>query len=198
VEAPSTPAPVPVSHRNRTLAIIAIVVIAVAIFAGAYFAGLFGSSSKPWLFKGAYATYSGETSYSGATYNFTIRVQVVDFNSTAADLLYYVNFGSSSSSYTNQTTQWTKFSPIGGIIPLAQPDFSLSRTYDTTRLVGDNTYDCTAYEHTAQSNGATGTITAYLSNSAGFLIEFTYSVSGSSGTTISIDMPVTHTNISGL
>jgi hypothetical protein len=186
-----TPPPVP-SHRNRTLAIVIVVIIAVAAVAGVYFLGGFGSPKKqPWLFDGAYGTYSGETSYLTVTFNFTIRVQVINFNSTAVDTLSYYTLRYGTHSDTNQSTQWHQLNPSGGI-DFAQPSgYTLSRTYSTTRYVSGNTYDCAAYEY---SKGRT-TLTAYVSNSIDFPVEFTYSAPALGGT---LDLPLVQTNISGL
>jgi hypothetical protein len=188
------PPPVP-SHRNRNLAIVVVVIIAVAAVAGVYFLGGFGSSKKqPWLFTGAYGTYSGETSYLTVTFNFTIRVQVTNFNSTDVQTLSYYTLRYGTHSDTNQSTQWHQLNSSGGI-NFAQPsEYTLSRTYDATRYVSGNTYDCTAYEYTKGK----ATLTTFVSNSVGFPVEFTYSATPAKGSTISIDLPLVQTNISGL
>jgi hypothetical protein len=181
-------------HRSRSLAIIVVVVIAVAAVAGVYFLGGFASKKQPWLFDGAYGTYSGETSYLTVTFNFTIRVQVINFNSTAAEFLSYYTLRYGTHSDTNQSTQWHQLNSSGGI-DFAQPlMYRLYRTYATTRYVSGNTYDCTAYEY---AKGRT-TLTAYVSNSVDFPVEFTYSATPATGGTISIDLPIVQTNISGL
>jgi len=189
-----SPPPGP-SRRNRNLAIVLVVVIAVAAVAGVILWGAFDSSKKqPWLFDGAYGTYSGETSHLGLTFNFTIRVQVINFNSTAAEFLSYYNLRYGTYSDTNQSTRWHQLNSGGGIDFAPPSGYTLSRTYDTTRYVSGNTYDCTAYEYT---KGRT-TITAYVSNSVGFPVEFTYLQTPATGGAISLDLPLVQTNISGL
>ncbi len=165
-----------------------------AAFAGAYFLGLFGhSSSRPWLFKGAYATYSGRTMYLTFAFNLTIRVQILDFNSTAVETLSYYSLNSSIFSSANQTTHWSELT--SSTYSYQTPSgFNLSRTYDTTRLVAGNAVACTAYEF-RQGNT---TLTEYLSNSVGFPIEFTYSSAIPSGGTLSMDLALVRTNIPGL
>ena len=186
-----TPPPVP-SHRNRTVAIVIVVIIAVAAVAGVYFIGGFGSSKKqPWLFDGAYGTYSGETSSATVTFNFTIRVQVINFNSTAVDTLSYYILKYGTHSDTNQSTQWHQLNSSGGIEFNQPSGYTLSRTYGETRYVSGYTYDCTAYEYT---KGRT-TLTAYVSNSIDFPVEFTYSAPAL-GTPL--DLPLVQTNIGGL
>ncbi|HXW95043.1 MAG TPA: hypothetical protein VEJ19_04990 [Nitrososphaerales archaeon] len=189
-----TPPPVP-SHRNRTLAIVVVAIIAIAAVAGVYFLGVFGSPNKqPWLFDGAYGTYSGETTYLTATINFTIRVQVINFNSTAVDTLSYYTLRDGARNDVNQSTRWHQLNSTGGIDFTQPSGYTLSRTYSTTRYVSGNTYGCTAYEYT---KGRT-TLTAYVSNSVDFPVEFTYSVVPAAGASLSLDLPLVQTNISGL
>ena len=188
------PPPVP-THRSRIVAVVIIVVIAVAAVAGVYFLGGFGSAKKePWLFDEAYGTYSGETSYLTVTVNFTIRVQVINFNSTAVDTLSYYTLSYGTHSNTNQSTQWHQLNSSGGIDFTQPSGYTLSRTYSTTRYVSGNTYDCTAYEYV---KGKT-TLTAYVSNSVDFPVEFAYTSTPATGGTFSLDIPLVQTNISGL
>ena len=183
------------SHRNRNLAIVVVVIIALAAVAGAYLLGGFDSPKKqPWLFDGAYSVYSGETTYMTTTFNLTIRVQVIKFNGTAAEFVSYYNLRYGTHSDTNQSTQWRQLNSTGGIDFAQTSGYTLSRTYAATRYVSGNTYDCTAYEYT---KGRTS-ITAYVSNSADFPVEFTYSSKPVTGTTLSLDLPIVQTNISGL
>jgi len=189
-----SPTSVP-SHRNRSLAIVIVVIIAVAAVAGAYLLWSFDSPKKqPWLFDGAYGTYSGETTYMTVNFNFTIRVQVIKFNSTAAEFLSYYNLRYGTHSDTNQSTRWHPLNSSGGLDFAPPPGYTLSRTYATTRYVSGNTYDCTAYEYT---KGKTS-ITAYVSNAVDFPVEFTYSGVPATGGTVSLDLPIVQTNISGL
>ena len=183
-----TPPPVP-GHRKRVLAVVIVVIIAVAAVAGVYFLWIGASKKEPWLFEGAYGTYSGETSYLTVTFNFTIRVQVINFNSTAVYTLSYYTLKYGTHTNTNQSTQWHQLNSSGGIEFTQPSGYTLSRVYGTTRYVSGNTYDCTAYEYT---KGKT-TLTAYVSNSVDFPVEFTYSTP-----TISLDLPNVQTNISGL
>jgi hypothetical protein len=185
------PPPVP-SQRNRILAIVIVVIFVVAAVTGVYFLGGFGPSKKqPWLFDGAYGTYSGETTYLTVTFNFTIRVQVINFNSTAVDTLSYYTLQYGTHNNSNQSTQWHQLNSSGGIDFTQPSGYTLSRTYSTTRYVSGNTYDCTAYEYT---KGKT-TLTAFVSNSVDFPVEFTYSAPALGST---LDLPLVRTNIGGL
>ena len=183
-----------VSHRNRNLAIVLVVIVAVAAVAGAYFLGVFGSSKQAWKFDGAYGTYSGETTYLTVTFNFTIRAQVVDFNSSAVQILVYYTLKYGTHTDTNQSTRWDPLAPNGSISFAGPLGWTLSRTYDTTRFVSGATYACKAYEYTKGST----VITSYVDKSVGFPVEFTYAATPVKGSTISIDLPLVQTNISGL
>ena len=186
------PPPVP-SHRNRGIAIVIVAIVAVAAITGVYFLGGFGSSKKqPWQFDGAYATYSGEMS--NPSINLTIRVQVINYNSTAVDTLSYYNLKVGTHVNENQSTQWHQLNSSGGSDFTQPSGYILSRTYSTTRYVSGNTYDCTAYEYT---KGRT-TLTAYVSNSVDFPVEFTYASTPVNGATFFIDLPIIQSNISGL
>jgi len=186
-----------VSHRKRNLALVLALLILVAAFAGVYYLNLFGSSKQPWLFKGAYGIYSGQTTFLAQTINFTIRLQIVDFNSTQVEMLTYYSLKTPSSTDTNQTTSWNKLSsnldysgPLG---------LTLSRAYNTTRLVGLNTIDCTAYEYSGTTQGVNSDLTAFVSRSVGFPVEFTLSVTAAqSSTNLTLDLALVHTNIPGL
>jgi len=167
----------------------------VSALAGVYFLGGLDSSKKqPWLFDGAYGTYSGETSYLTATVNFTIRVQVINFSSTAVEILSYYTLEYGTHDDTNQSTRWHQLNSSGGIDFTPPSGYTLSRTYSTTRYVSGNTYDCAAYEY---AKGRT-TLTAYVSNSIDFPVEFTYASTPITGTSLSLDLPLVQTNISGL
>ncbi len=188
----SQPPKVPRGNRNVAIAIAVIVVV--AAFTGAYFLGLFGhASSRPWLFKGAYATYSGETAYLTIVFNFTIKVQILDLNSTAVETLSYYSLNSSIFSSANQTTHWSQLT--SNVYSIQTPSgYNLSRTYDATRLVVGNAVACTAYEF---KQGNT-TLTEYASKSIGFPIEFAYSSALPSGGVLSLDLALVRTNIPGL
>lgn len=159
------------SHRNRDLAVVVIVIVAVAAVAGGYFLGVFGSSKQAWLFDGAYGTYSGETTYLTVAFTYTIRVQVINYNSTYVETIDYYTIKYGAHTDTIQTTHWHVLNSNGGI-NFAQP---------------------TEYALTKGGN----TLTMFVSNSVGFPVEFTYSAALVGGK-ISIDLPIVQSNISGL
>jgi len=183
-----------VSHRNRNLAVLLVVIVAVAAVAGAYFLGVFGSSKPAWEFDGAYGTYSGETTYLNVTFNLTIRAQVVDFNSSAVQMLSYYTLKYGTHTDTNQSTRWDPVTSNGTIGFAGPSGWTLSRTYDTTRFVSGATFTCKAYEYTKGST----VITSYVDKTVGFPVEFTYSASPVKGSTVSLDLPLVKTNIGGL
>ncbi len=71
-------------NRNRLLTAIAAIVV-VGIVVGAFLVS--GFLAKPinedsWLFKGAYARYEGSTAVMGFGFNFSMKLEVLDYNST--------------------------------------------------------------------------------------------------------------------
>jgi len=48
-----------------------------------------------WLFKGAYAKYEGSTSVMGYSFDFSVKLEVLDFNSTHAYISTSFKIGSS-------------------------------------------------------------------------------------------------------
>jgi len=106
--APKPPEAVP-KPRKRWL-IVAVVVIVIVVVAGG-FAYWWLSRPPPqasWLFKGAYAEYAGQTKVLTVLVNSTMRLEVVEYNSTHAKLLMYMKMESSVMAPVEwQNTTWT-------------------------------------------------------------------------------------------
>ena len=188
------PKPSSVSHRNRNIAVLLIAVFAVAIVAGAYVLGALGSSKPAWEFDGAYGVYSGEAAVGAVTFNLTIRAEVITYNSTAVEVLSYYTLKHGTITDNNQSTRWDRVSSNGTVVAGLPSGWALSRTYDTTRFVSGSTIDCKAYLYTKGSTG----ITSYVDKSVGFPVEFVYATRLTAISSLSIDLPIAHTNIKGL
>jgi len=192
--------PAPPSHRGRNLAIVLIVILALAAVSGAYLLGAFSPPNKyPWLFKGAYATYSGQSTMTGIFANTTgiatFSIQVLNFNSTHAQMQYNFSGGIGSQSSSNQTIRWVKLSPSFVEVNSTQTNSTLVRTYNTSVNISGKTINCTAYEFELFSNENS---TVCISNSVGFPVEFTLLESIPFGGTFSYNLQLVRTNISGL
>ena len=185
------------------IAVVVVVVIVVAALAGAYFLGVFGnsgsgSSNPAWLFKGAYATFSGTTTYQGQNINLTISVKVLDFNATKILSSTYeeVSVGGTPAGTPTNTTNWEPLNT--NFVPVTPPGYTLTGTTSATRTIGGQSVPCTVYSYSGSTNGATSTITAYISNSAKFPVEFSITEQIPNGAPLSIDLLLIHTNIPGL
>jgi len=175
--------------RNLTIVIVVVIIICAAAVGGVYYVNPFKSSPhEPWLFDGAYATYSGQTMYR-VPWNWTMKIQVLDFNSTGFEALEYSLIQSGTYSKSNQTTEWNDYGtathPSG---------YTLSRTYSATRFLYGHAIVCTAYEFTTSD----ANMTIYNRNSVDFPVEVTIVMNPSTGGTLSFDLSVVQTNINGL
>jgi len=190
------PAPAAVSHTKRNLAILVVAVVALASVGTVYYSGFLNSSplsngGKPvWLFKDAYATYAAQTTIETMRINFTIRIQIVDFNSTAVEENDSTWLRNPLPLFSNHTTAWVKLSSAS---VNTVSGFTLSGTSQTTRTVGGKTYDCTAFQYTS----GVVTYVFYQDNKVGFPVEITLS-EPLGGVTFTYDLLLVHSNIPGL
>jgi len=108
--APAPPEVVPKPRRRWLIAAVVVIVIVVVagVFAYWWLSRPPPSSQAAWLFDGAYATYSGQTTVLTVSVNLTMRLEVVDYNSTHAKLLTYMKMTSSVMAPVEwQNTTWT-------------------------------------------------------------------------------------------
>lgn len=179
----------------RLLAIAAVVVCAVimGILAIGLLSGSLGQSS--WLFKGAYAKYSGNAEVFLVKFDFTIREEVVDWNSTHAQLLNTVSIDSSLSEPTENTQiVWVDLSKNQYIIE----NTSLINKYEATNLYieGVGTRNCVVYEYATEDGGPTMTI--YVDRTIGWPLKMKMSITGENSLSLELDINLVETNIKGL
>jgi len=74
--------------RKALYAVMAIVIVGLGAFL--YYWFFVRPQAPPWLFKGAYAKYHGETTILFVTVKMDMRLEVVDYNATHAKMLMYV------------------------------------------------------------------------------------------------------------
>ena len=185
----------------KLLAVVAAAVIVVVV--GAFLvSGLLSApqGQNAWLFKGAYAKYEGSTSVSAGlpipvTVDFTVRQEVLDFNSTHVKISTYFNMGSSySSSVENETAAWVPLSQAGFMN--AFEEGNLTTSYESTvNIAGFGTRNCMVYEYSISDSGLT--MTVYVDKQIGWPLKMTASMS-SEGYSMSLDINLTDTNIPGL
>lgn len=185
-ETPSEDIVEPKGRRTKIiLAIVIVVVIIVAVFLVYWF---FLRPQTPWLFKGAYAEYTGETTISFISVNITMRLEVVDYNSSHAKLLQYVKMETGLTGTEEfQNTTWvdlkeTTYEPEG---------YEFLRSYeDYVYFEGLGTRYCKVYEY--NSDGTT--ITYYIDKEIGWPLKLSMSMTGD----LSLDLTLVETNIPGL
>jgi hypothetical protein len=188
------------AHPKSRVKLIAVVaIIAVSVVVGALLVSAFISTPQgqdSWLFKGAYAKYEGSTSVSFVTVDFTIRQEVLDFNSTHVKISTYFNMGSSyGESVENETAAWVPLSQAGFMN--AFEEGTLTKSYESTvDIAGFGTKTCMVYEYVISDEGLT--MTAYVDEAIGWPLKMTVSMTGDGSITLSLDINLVETNIPAL
>ena len=152
------------------------------------------SGQNSWLFKGAYAKYNGSTSVMGFAFDFSVKMQVLDFNTTHAYLS--TSFSLSSNiveTIEQENSTWIPLSQVG--FTNAFSESNITRTYDAT-INFDNlgTRSCTVYEIATEGP----TLAVYVDKTIGWPLKMTVSMTGEGTTTLSLDIKLVETNIPGL
>jgi hypothetical protein len=206
--------------KSRVKLITVIAIVAVSVVVGALLVSAFISAppqsqgQDSWLFKGAYATYKGSMTADDmdiempdemdmsfeVTVEFTIREEVVDFNSTHA--LISTSFQmSSSSSFGDmddenvQNSTWVPLSEMG--LMTAFEDVNLTKSYESTvNIDGFGTRNCMVYEYAISDEGME--MTVYVDKSIGWPLKMTISMTGDYSINLSLDINLVETNIPAL
>jgi hypothetical protein len=187
----------PSKSRVKLIAVVAIVAVSVVV--GALLVSAFISSPQgqdAWLFKGAYAEYEGSTTVSFVTIGFTIREEVLDFNSTHVKISTYFNMGSSyGESVENETAAWVPLSQAGFMN--AFEEGNLTTSYESTvDIAGFGTRNCMVYEYTISDEGLT--MTVYVDKAIDWPLKMTVSMTGEDSISLSLDINLVETNIPAL
>jgi hypothetical protein len=197
-ENPSPPTPGGTKPIDRKKLLIAVAVLAVATLLIVTFLAsamlLKPTGQDAWLFKGAYAKYDGSTSVLGFAFDFSVKMEVLDFNTTHVYLS--TSFDMSSNiveTIEQENSTWVPLSQVG--FTNAFSESNITRTYDETINFGSfGTRSCTVYEI------ATGgpTLAVYVDKTIGWPLKMTVSMTGEGTTTLSLDIKLVDTNIPGL
>jgi len=197
-ENPSSSTQTETKPRDRKRLLLAVAVLAiVTLLAVTFFASamlLKPSGQNSWLFKGAYAKYDGSTSVMGFAFDFSVKMQVLDFNTTHAYLS--TSFSLSSNiveAIEQENSTWIPLSQVG--LTNAFSESNITRTYDAT-INFDNlgTRSCTVYEIATEGP----TLAVYVDKTIGWPLKMTVSMTGEGTTTLSLDIKLVETNIPGL
>jgi len=203
--------PQPKSHI-KLIAVTAVVSVCIVI--GALLVSAFISSpqgQEAWLFKGAYAKYGGSTSFStrdigmldmSLSIDFTVRQEVVDFNST--HVLVSTSFQMSSSlgefgeeTVENQESAWVPLSEMG--LMTAFEEVELTNSYESTLNIDSfGTRTCMVYEYEIADEGLT--MTVYVDKTIDWPLKMTISMTNTelSGVNLELDINLVETNILAL
>jgi hypothetical protein len=180
-------------RKRKGPVIIAIVAMSVMVAAFAIYWFTMRLFAIPWLFKGAYATYEGETFVLFITVKFNMRIEVVDYNFTHAKLLIYTKVTTPLGSQEFQNISWVDLAKKSYEIKGAK----LKRTYEQEIYVeGFGTRNCIIYEYESTNGGST---IFYIDKSIGWPIKMTFFMKVSEYMPgMSIDLKITESNIPGL
>lgn len=202
--------------KVKLIAVIAIVAVCVVI--GAFVASAFISAppegQDAWLFKGAYATYKGsmtsddmDIDVSGLSMSFdfsidfTVRLEVLDFNDT--HVLVSTSFEMSSSfgemdgeSVEDESSAWVPLSEMGFMTDFE--DLDLATSYEATvNIDGFGTRNCMVYEYAISDEGMA--MTVYVDKSIGWPLKMAISAdSNELGLDLQLDINLIETNIPAL
>jgi hypothetical protein len=204
----------PESHA-KLIAVIAVITISVVV--GAFLISAFISAppagQDDWLFKGAYATYEGSTTMTADdiglsdmslsldfTVDFSVRLEVVDFNSTHA--LVSTSFRMSSSlggtdgeTVEDENNTWVPISQMNFMNSFE--DVNLTRSYESTvNIPGFDTRSCMVYEYALSDEGLA--MTMYLDKAIDWPLMMSVSMTGESLVKLSLDVNLVETNIPAL
>jgi hypothetical protein len=203
--------------RVKLIAIIAIV--AVSIVVGAFLVSGFISSPQDgtpiiqdqndWLFKGAYATYGGSTTFNSDDTNmydmsmdidFNVRMEIVDFNTTHALISTSFQMSSCINGMDGQTVEdenstWVPLSQMGFMG--AFDDVNLTSSYKSTvNIAGLGTRSCTVYEYAISDEGLS--MTVYVDDAIDWPLKMTVGMNGENSISLNLDIDLIDTNIPAL
>ena len=180
------------SRKNLALnATVIILLVSFSCLTIGYLAKNPATSAQPWMVKGAYADYEGQTTIQAATVSLGMKIEISDLNSTHLQILTFINMTTPNAKTQNTTTLWVeKSSNI--FLPENQ---GYSRTYTTQVSVPQlGTRSCTAYEY---QNGEVNT-TYYVDNQLCWPDKLTIRLSLGDEQLYTMDLNLAQTNIPGL
>jgi hypothetical protein len=185
--------------KSRVKLIAVVAVVAVSVVVGAFLVSAFILSPQgqnAWLFKGAYATYEGTTSMDilsmTVSFSFTLRQEVVDFNSTHAELLTSVSMDSSlSEAAEEEVTVWVDLSKNQYLIE----EGTLVNSYEANLpFEGFGNRDCIVYEYATEGP----TLTIYVDKQIGWPLKMNVGMTGEDDLSLDLDINLVETNIPAL
>jgi hypothetical protein len=203
---PSDVMPEPKKQSSKLILVVVVLVAVIIIAALALvFLGSQGEllsgtqdSQKEWYFKGAYANYEGSATYLFVTMDFSMRLEIVDFNSTHIKTLYDMKLQSDSigSLLNEQETNWSPKENLGTFAWEKMEGYKLNRSYeDHVYIEGLGTKYCKIYEFIQTDIDSTGlTMTVYVDPEISFPLKVSLDMNAENEN-ILFDINLTDTNI---
>lgn len=212
------------AHPKSRVKLIAIVaIVAVSIVIAAFLVSGFISSPQDgtsinqdqdegpdgWLFKGAYATYEGSTTFTSddidmydmsMDVDFNVRMEIVDFNTTHALISTSFQMSSSINGMDGETVEdenstWVPLSQMGFMG--AFDDVNLTSSYKSTvNIAGLGTRSCTVYEYAISDEDLS--MKVYVDDAIDWPLKMTMSMNGENSISLSLDINLIDTNIPAL
>lgn len=175
--------------------IAAMAVAVLVIVIGAFLFTAFLSQTEgqsAWLFKGAYAKYEGATTIMFVSFSFTLRQEVVDFNSTHAELLTSVSMDSSlSEPVEEEVSVWVDLLENHYLIEGG----TLVNNYEANLpFEGLGNRDCIVYEYATDGPR----LTIYVDKQIGWPLKMKVSMTGEGSLSLELDINLVETNIPAL
>jgi hypothetical protein len=172
--------------RSMTLVIIAIVVIAVVLVAALAYMwwphqdATQGGTEADWYFKGAYAAYEGEATYLFETMSFSMRIEIVDLNSTHLKTLLQMKMSSESlgTLFDEQETNWAEITETTSFGMEEMEGYTLDSTYDDhVYIEGFGTKNCKVYEFSStDAEDGEMTMTIYVDPDIVWPLKFSFHI----------------------
>lgn len=187
-----------VKRKNpKRLLMFTVVLAIVVMVAGALLTSAFLSSptnSGNWLFKGAYANYAGSASVMGYGFDFSAKLQVLDFNTTHAYIQTYFKMGSSlGETVENQTSTWIELSKFNFVAGFNEAN--LTKSYETdVNIETLGTRRCTVYEYNTDGPA----MIIYIDKVLNWPVKMQIVMNGENSLNVNFEINLTDTNIPGL
>jgi hypothetical protein len=157
-----------------TIVIVASIIIGVLAYVFFINGGIFGGN-QTWFFKGAYANYEGSTNILFTSVDFSMRLEIVDLNTTHLKTLYdfELDAGILGKLLDEQNSTWISKEQINEIpFPGLDSYVPIDSYEDQVYLESIGTKDCNVYVFSLAENEMAMTITLYVDNRVNFPIKF--------------------------
>lgn len=163
-----------VSSKKRIRKVLCVLIgmVMIAIILGAFIYWFFIRPAEiPWLFRGAYAEYHGEITVLSITINISLRLEVVDYNTTHAKLQMYMEIETPLGTEKSQNVVWSHLDNKSYTVE----GYTLKKTYEEEVYIENfGTRKCIIYEYESETSPGT-LMTMYVDKTFGWPIKMKFS-----------------------